>query len=122
MRYSSYKTGVLELDLQHANIDFILSDLAMEDLDNEVKERSYETLRNAIALHFEFEDEWAKKNNRDFDSSHKKAHKELLEKLSEYGNQYINKKLDMHEICLTLKMELLKHMQEHDIRLSTNTE
>ncbi len=117
MRYSSYKTGILEIDIQHSNIDFLLSELAKEGLGKEVKEKSYETLKNALALHFDFEDKWAQKNNKNFDSDHRKSHKKLLEKLNEFGNQYTNKKLNMYEISLILKMELLKHVQNHDMRL-----
>ncbi len=119
MRYSSYKTGILEIDIQHSNIDFLLSELAKEGLEKEVKEKSYETLKNALALHFGFEEKWAQKNNRNFDSDHKISHKKLLEKLNEFGNQYANKKLNMYEISLALKIELLKHVQDHDMKLKT---
>ncbi len=117
MRYSSYKIGILEIDIQHANIDFILSELANEGLGKEIKEKSYETLKNAFELHFDFEEKWAQKNNKNFDSDHKKSHKILLEKLTEFGNQYTNKKLNMYEISLALKMELMKHVQDHDMKL-----
>jgi hypothetical protein len=118
MRYSSYKIGILELDIQHANIDFILSELVQEGLRKEASEKNYETLTNALTLHFNFEDEWAQSNNNKyFDAAHQKAHTELLEKLNEFGNQYTNKKLNMYEISLTLKIELLKHVQDHDMRL-----
>ncbi|MHC4268612.1 MAG: hypothetical protein ACYSWS_04450 [Planctomycetota bacterium] len=117
MRYSSYKIGVLEIDLQHANIDFLLSELVKEELENKAKEEIYETLKNALALHFDFEEEWAQKNNKNFDPDHQKSHKKSLEKLNELGNQYTNKKLNMYEISLILKMELLKHVQDHDMRL-----
>ena len=117
MRYSSYKIGILEIDIQHANIDFILSELANEELGNEKKEKSYETLKNALALHFDFEEKWAQKNNKNFNSDHKKSHKKLLEKLNEFGNQYTNKNLNMYEISLTFQVELMKHVQDHDMKL-----
>ncbi len=117
MRYSSYTTGILEIDIQHANIDFILSELAKEGLGEEIKEKSYATLKNALALHFDFEEEWARKNNRNFDSDHKDSHNKLLEKLNEFGNQYTNKRLNMYEISLAFQMDLLKHMQDHDMKL-----
>ncbi|MCP4268287.1 MAG: hypothetical protein GY777_22385 [Candidatus Brocadiaceae bacterium] len=122
MRYSSYKTGILEIDIQHSNIDFLLSELAKEGLGKEVKEKSYETLKNALSLHFSFEEKWAQKNNRNFDSDHKNSHKKLLEKLGEFGNQYTSKKLNMYEISLAFQMELLKHVQDHDMKLGTRTE
>ena len=117
MRYSSYKTGILEIDIQHANIDFILSELAKEGLGKEIKEKNYETLKNTLALHFDFEEKWAQKNNRNFDSNHKNSHNKLLERLNEFGNQYTNNKMNMYEISLAFQMDLLKHMQDHDIRL-----
>ncbi len=117
MRYSSYKTGILEIDIQHANIDFILSELAEEGLGKEIKEKSYETLKNALSLHFSFEEKWAQKNNRNFDTGHKNSHEKLLEKLNEFGDQYANKEMNMYEISLAFQMDLLKHMQDHDMRL-----
>ncbi len=118
MRYSSYKTEILEIDIQHANIDFLLSELAKEELENKAKEEIYEVLKDTLALHFDFEEEWAKTNNKNFDPDHQKSHKELLEKLNEMKIQYTNKKLNMYEISLTLKMALVKHVQTHDIKLN----
>ncbi len=117
MRYSSYKIGILEIDIQHANIDCLLSELAKEELVTKAKEEIFETLRNALALHFDFEEKWAQKNNKNFSLYHQKSHNELLKKLNEFGNQYTNKKLNMYEISLILKMELLKHVQDHDMKL-----
>ena len=117
MRYSSYKIGILEIDIQHANIDFLLTELAKEGLEKEVSGKKFDIFRNALALHFDFEEKWAQKNNKNFDPDHKKSHKILLEKLTEFGNQYTNKKLNMYEISLALKMELMKHVQDHDMKL-----
>ncbi len=118
MRYSSYKTGILEIDIQHANIDFLLSELAKEKLENKAKEKIYEVLKDSLALHFDFEEEWAKTNNKEFNPDHQKSHKELLEKLNKMKIQYTNKELNMYEISLTLKMALVKHVQTHDIKLN----
>jgi len=118
MKYSLYKTGILEIDVQHANVDFLLSELTKEELGNRAKEKIYEILKNTLALHFNFEEEWAKTNNRKFDHDHQKSHKELLEKLDEMKIQYTNKELNMYEISLTFKMELVKHVQNHDIKLN----
>ncbi len=117
MRYSSYRIGILEIDIQHINIDFLISELGKEELENRAKEEIYETLKNTLALHFDFEEKWAQKNNKNFDPDHQKSHKELLEKLDELGNQYTNKILNMYEISLILKIELLKHVQDHDTKL-----
>jgi hemerythrin-like metal-binding protein len=118
MRYSSYKTGILEIDIQHVNIDFLLSELTKEELENKAKEKIYEVLKDTLALHFDFEEEWAKTNNKEFDPEHQKSHKELLEKLNEMKIQYTNKELNMYEISLTFKMALVKHVQDHDIKLN----
>ncbi len=118
MRYSSYKIGILEIDIQHANIDFLLTELAKEGLGKEVSGKKFEILKNALAHHFDFEENWARTNNKNFDSDHLKTHKELLEKLNELYDQYTNNKLNMYEMSLTLKMELLKHVQKHDMRLN----
>ena len=117
MRYSSYKTGILEIDIQHANIDFLLSELAKEELEDKAKEEIYEILKDTLAFHFDFEEEWTKTNNKNFDPDHQKSHKELLEKLNKLKIQYTNKKLNMYEISLALKMELMKHVQDHDMKL-----
>jgi hypothetical protein len=41
MRYSSYKIGILEIDIQHANIDFLLTELAKEGLAKEVSGKKF---------------------------------------------------------------------------------
>ncbi|MBT5306604.1 MAG: hypothetical protein HON76_18525 [Candidatus Scalindua sp.] len=108
----------MEIDIQHANIAFMLTELAKEGSEKEVSERKFEIIRNALAHHFDFEEKWGQANNRNFDSDHRDSHKELLEKLNELYNQYTNNKLNMCEISLTTKMELLKHVQNHDMRLN----
>ena len=118
MKYSSYKIGILEIDIQHANIDFLLTELAKEGLEKEVSGKKVDIFRNALALHFDFEEKWAYTKNKNFDSDHLKAHKELLEKLNELSNQQKDNNLNMYEIGLILKMELLKHVQNHDIKLN----
>jgi len=118
MMYSSYKIGILEIDIQHANIDYLLTELAKEGLEKEASEERFELLRNALVHHFDFEEKWAQTNNKNFDSDHLKSHKELLEKLNELYNQFTNNRLSMCEISLTIKMDLLKHVQNHDMRLS----
>ena len=118
MRYSSYKTGILEIDIQHTNIAFLLTELAKEGLEKEVSGKKFDIFRNALALHFDFEEKWAHTRNKNFDSDHLKTHKELLEKLNELYDQYTNNKLNMYGMSLTLKMELLKHVQNHDMRLN----
>lgn len=118
MMYSSYKTGILEIDIQHANIDYLLTELEKEELGKESNEEKLELLRNALAHHFDFEEKWAQTNNKNFDADHLKSHKKLLEKLNELYNQFTKNELNMCEISLTMKMELLKHVQDHDMRLN----
>lgn len=117
MRYSSYKIGILEIDVQHSNIDYLLTELAKDGLEKEVSEEKFELFRNALVHHFDFEEKWSQTNNKNFDTDHLKSHKELLEKLNELHNQFTKNKLSMCEISLTMKMGLLKHVQNHDMRL-----
>ncbi len=117
MRYSSYKIGILEIDVQHSNIDYLLTELAKEGLEKEANEEKFKLLRNALVHHFDFEEKWSQTNNKNFDTDHLKSHKELLEKLNELHNQFTKNKLSMCEISLTMKMELLKHVQNHVMRL-----
>lgn len=116
--YSSCKIGILEIDIQHANIDYLLTELEKEGLEKESNEEKVELLRNALAHHFDFEEKWAQTNNKNFDADHLKSHKKLLEKLNELYNQFTKNELNMCEISLTMKMELLKHVQDHDMRLN----
>jgi len=117
MRYSSYKIGILEIDVQHSNIDYLLTELAKDGLEKEESEEKFELLRNALIHHFDFEEKWSQTNNKNFDTDHLKSHKELLEKLNELYTQFTKNELSMCEISLTMKMELLKHVQNHDMRL-----
>ncbi|MCP4252567.1 MAG: hypothetical protein GY775_03990 [Candidatus Scalindua sp.] len=121
MRYSSYKIGILEIDIQHSNIDYLLTELAKEELNKEVSEEKFELLRNALVHHFDFEEKWSQANNKNFDTDHQKSHKKLLEKLNELHNQFKKNELNTCEISLTIKMELLKHVQNHDMRLEAKT-
>ncbi len=117
MRYSSYKIGILEIDVQHSNIDYLLTELAKDGLEKEISEEKFELSRNALVHHFDFEEKWSQTNNKNFDTDHLKSHKELLEKLNELHNQFTKNKLSVCEISLTMKMELLKHVQNHVMRL-----
>ncbi|MDP6923174.1 MAG: hypothetical protein R2568_08990 [Candidatus Scalindua sp.] len=117
MRYSSYKIGILEIDIQHSNIDYLLTELAKDGLEKEVSEDKFELLRNALVHHFDFEENWSQTNNKNIDADHLKSHKKLLEKLNELHNQFKKNELNMCEISLTMKMELLKHVQNHDMRM-----
>ncbi|MGR3292660.1 MAG: hypothetical protein ACUZ9M_01430 [Candidatus Scalindua sp.] len=118
MMYSSYKTGILEIDIQHANIDYLLTELEKDELEKESSEEKFELLRNALVHHFDFEEKWAQTNNKNFDADHLKSHKKLLVKVNELYNQSARDELNMCEISLTMKMELLKHVQNHDMRLN----
>ena len=117
MRYSSYKIGILEIDIQHSNIDYLLTELAKDGLEKEVSEEKFELLRNALVHHFDFEEKWSQTNNKNFDTDHLESHKKLLEKLNGLHNQFAKKELSLCEISLSMKMELLKHVQNHDMRL-----
>ena len=70
MRYSSYKIGILEIDIQHANIDFLLTESAKEGLEKEVSEEKFDIFRNAIALHFDFEEKWVHTKNTNEEQEH----------------------------------------------------
>ncbi len=117
MRYSSYKIGILEIDIQHANIDYLLAELAKDESGKEVSDKGFELLSNALVHHFDFEEKWAQASNRNFDADHLKSHNKLLEKLIELKIQFTKNELNMYEISLTMKMELLKHVQNHDMKL-----
>ena len=56
MRYSSYKIGILEIDIQHANIDYLLAELAKDESEKEVGDERFELVRNALVHHFDFEE------------------------------------------------------------------
>jgi DNA-binding response OmpR family regulator len=118
-KYSSYDIGIAEIDIQHAEMDILLSKLSEEGLSQDVKERNLELFRNTIISHFEFEEKWAQTNNKIFDADHLNAHNEFLERLNKMDTQYKNKQLDMNTISLTIKKELLDHVRNHDIKLIT---
>ncbi len=118
-KYSSYDIGIAEIDIQHADMDLLLSKLSEEGLSQDIEKENFELFRNTISSHFDFEEKWAQTNNKIFDADHLKAHNELLELLNEMNTQYRNKKLNMNTICLTIKKELLSHVRNHDIRMIT---
>jgi len=116
--YSSYNIGIADLDIQHAEMDLLLSKLSEEGLGQDSKEENFALFKNAISSHFDFEEKWAQTNNKNFDSDHSEAHKELLKLLNEMNTQYENKKLSMSTISHTIKKELLDHVRNHDIKLN----
>jgi PAS domain S-box-containing protein len=118
-KYSSYDIGIPELDIQHADMDLLLSKLSEEELSQDIKEENFELFRNAISRHFDFEEKWAQTNNKIFDSDHSRAHNELLELLNQMNTQYKSKRLNMNTISLTIKKELLNHVRNHDSKLNT---
>ena len=117
-KYSSYDIGIAELDIQHAEMDLLLSKLSEEESSQDIKEENFALFKNAISIHFDFEEKWAQTNNKNFDSDHSGAHKELLELLNKMNTQYENKKLSMNTISRTIKKELLDHVRNHDIKLN----
>ncbi|MGR3292556.1 MAG: PAS domain S-box protein [Candidatus Scalindua sp.] len=116
-KYSSYDIGIKEIDIQHADMDLLLSKLSEEGLSQDVKEENFELFRNAISSHFDFEEKWVQTNNKIFDSDHLRAHNKFLDLLNEMNTQYKNKQLSMNSISFTIKKELLNHVRNHDIRL-----
>ena len=117
--YSSYDIGIAEIDIQHAEMDLLLSKLSEENLAQDIKEEKFELFRNMMISHFDFEEKWAQTNNKIFDPDHSEAHNELLELLNKMNTQYKNNKLNMNLISLTIKKELLAHVRNHDIMLNT---
>ncbi|MBC8554790.1 MAG: PAS domain S-box protein [Candidatus Brocadiales bacterium] len=118
-KYSSYDIGIAELDMQHAEMDLLLSKLSGEDLSQDIKEETLELFRNTISSHFNFEENWAQTNGKPFDADHSGAHNKFLDLLNEMNTQYKNKQLSMNTISLTIKKELLDHVRNHDIKLNT---
>ncbi len=118
-KYSSYDIGITEIDIQHAEMDLLLSKLSEKGLIQKAKEESFELFRNKTTAHFDFEEKWAQTHNKIFDSNHLNAHNEFLDLLNEMDTQYKNKQLNMNTINLTIKNELLDHVRNHDIRLNT---
>jgi PAS domain S-box-containing protein len=118
-KYSSYDIGIAEIDIQHADMDLLLSKLSEEGLSQDIKEENFELFRNTISSHFDFEEKWAQANNKNFDSDHSRAHNEVLDLLNKMDTQYKNNQLNMNTISLTIKKELLNHVRNHDIKLNT---
>ena len=117
--YSSYDIGIAEIDIQHAEMDLILTKLSEESISQDVKEENFKLFRNQMISHFDFEEKWAQTNNRTFDSDHLKAHNDVLALLNKINTQYKNKQLDMNNVVLTIRKELLDHVRHHDIKLNT---
>ena len=118
-KYSSYDIGIEEIDIQHANMDSLLSKLSEAGLSQEAKEENFELFKNAVTSHFDFEEKWTETNNKILDAEHIRAHSEFLELLNKMKAQYKNRQLNMNTISLAIKKELLNHVRNHDIRLTT---
>ena len=104
--YGIKKTGVTEIDMDHANIDNYL-DYALQ---NQFNAELMKKLIAALIEHFEREENVCRKLSLNFTEEHKQEHLRLTELLKEL----IFKETEKEEILFFFKQTLRCHVENFD--------
>lgn len=104
--YGLKKIGILEIDLDHSNIDKFLT-TAMEV---GFEEKSFDKLCNAIIDHFEHEENICKRLKLNMTDEHLEEHRRLTQVLKNLS--YSDKSEE--EYLLFFKCLLINHVNEYD--------
>ncbi len=114
MWYSATKIGIHAIDLDHANLDFMLT-LAMHQ---EVDENFLDDLVKALASHFLHEQQVIEDLGRSFPQYHLNEHAKLNLLFKEYQAEWRQNRLSTEDFAQRLKQSLLLHVSEFDLKLT----
>jgi len=114
MWYSATKTGINEIDLEHGNIDIMLTMIISHKVDEELVGKLIDTL----LLHFQSEERIVRKMGKSFPQEHHAEHEKLTTTLRQKKRQWSNGELEASELALEVKQILLNHFSEFDAFLN----
>lgn len=109
--YSSYSTGIMEVDSQHSNIDMLLVSCIVSKDNNEEK---LDTLRTAIEMHFQFEQDLI---GDSFPESHREEHTQFLADLDGIIDRCKKGVCTVSEFAEIMQLKLVNHVHEFDSHL-----
>ena len=113
MWYSSIKVGIIDIDMEHSNIDTMLQ-LYFAD---RIPESYLKQIIVSLINHFDHEEEIITDLGHTFPETHKQEHAHLKEILEEKLLDWEADKLDGKEFADELRVLLLRHVIEFDVFL-----
>lgn len=118
MWYSSIKVGIVEIDMDHYNIDTMLR-LYSSD---RVPEFYLPQIINGLIKHFDTEEKIIASMGRDFPENHKIEHSRLTQLLNEKLTTWKDGSLAGKVFVAEVREILLLHVAEFDVFLNNNGE
>jgi len=115
---NSYSVGLDFIDEQHKKLFMCINNLHLamrESKDNEILEKTIIALVDYVNLHFTVEEELFEKFNYEGKVEHIAQHKQYVDKIKSFQNEYANKKsLISFEIIDFLEDWILAHIMVED--------
>ena len=115
MWYSATKIGIADIDLEHGNIDTMLSMILSGKVDQHLVVKLIDVLIN----HFQNEEEIIRKMGRTFPEVHHAEHEKLTEALISKKQEWLAGEVVDLELAQELKLILQSHVAEFDALLNT---
>jgi len=113
MWYSTLSVGVLEIDLQHANIDQVLLELTNNNMQETV-----DRVTGALVLHFQAEERLCAEKGLHMSADHEKEHVRLVEILKKLQQQIHDETPDCETVLRTYSNLLVQHVTLFDSTIS----
>ncbi len=118
MWYSSIKVGIVEIDMDHYNIDTMLQ-LYSSD---RVPEFYLPQIINGLIKHFDTEEKIIAGMGREFPAEHKIEHSRLIQLLNDKLAIWKDGDLVGKDFVEQVREILLLHVTEYDVLLGNNNE
>ena len=118
MWYSATRVGILEIDMDHGNIDTMLQLYFA----GKVPEAFLENIFTGLVRHFEHEERIIAELGRTFPADHSAEHKRLQALLAVLLDDWRAAKLTGKELAERLRAMLLFHVTEFDVKLRPDSE
>ena len=114
MWYSRIKVGILEIDMDHCNIDTMLQLYFA----GTVTEAYLENVIDALIAHFGHEEDVIVQMGLTFPEEHRVEHQRLIRFLESLIDQWKAGKADGKSLADDVRTLLLHHVSEYDVKLS----
>ncbi len=113
MWYCATQIGISEIDMDHQNIDAML-ELCFT---GHVPEVALKNVIVGLIRHFKHEEEVIVALGREFPADHQAEHMVLTQYFEELQNDWQEGKMTGKELAETLRIKLLLHVTEYDLKL-----
>ena len=120
--HSHLSTGILEVDLQHSNIDQLI--VSLEGTTDEARIKALmDVLVHAIENHFKYEERRFGDNLKKMNQKHKNEHRRILKEYYDIADKvdYSNALDIKNEIAGVIKILLISHVKNFDCKYFQNT-